>query len=306
MPVAARVPAKINLQLSVGLRRQSGFHPLTTVVLAVGVYETVTVATHSALRVTASGEQARPVPPDGTHPAVRAARGLARMHNIAPDVHLHLAKEVPAGSGLGGGGASAAATLLACDLLWDTATKPSMLARLGRSLGSDVPFALCGGAALATGRGDRVVPVPANRDIYWVLAVADRPLRPAEVFERWDVLQAAGEVPPPTGSEGGPDRADTGLLSALQAGDAPALAGRLSNDLQPAALSLYPRLRWTLDAGLAAGALAALVCGAGSTCAFLAEGVAEAEAVAARMRRDGLRTLLVSGPAYCATMVPAP
>ncbi|MFB9367397.1 4-(cytidine 5'-diphospho)-2-C-methyl-D-erythritol kinase [Kitasatospora albolonga] len=304
MAVTARVPVKINLQLSVGLPGEDGARPLTTVLLAVSVHQTVTAAAHSGLRVTASDRYAHRLRPEGGALALRAARTLAHHHDLRPDVHLHLSGDAPVGGGPGAGTVGAAA-LLACDLLWGTATLPSVLTRLARTLGTEVPFGLHGGAALATGRGDRLVPVAVGTDTHWVLAPADRPLRSPEVFRRWDELRAAGKVRPPRGSEGSPDRADDRLLAALQRGDVKALARRLTNDLQPAALSLLPLLRRTLDAGLEAGALAALVCGAGSTCVFLAPGAGEALAVAARLRASGLRTSVASGPAYAITTEPA-
>ncbi|MFJ5228392.1 4-(cytidine 5'-diphospho)-2-C-methyl-D-erythritol kinase [Kitasatospora sp. NPDC088391] len=302
--VTVRVPAKINLQLSVGPRRGDGHHPLTTVFLAVGLHDTVTAAPHHRLALTASGPYVRGVPLDGRNLAARAVHALAQHHGRSPRVRLHLTKGIPAGAGLAGGSADAAAALLACDRLWGTASPHPLLHRLAGGLGSDVPFALRGGAALGTGRGHRLAPLPAA-PTHWVVAVGEQPLPTEQVYRRWDAMRALGELPVPRGGEGTAGRADPDLLDALRTGDAPALARHLTNDLLPAALSLAPALRRTRDAGLAGGALAALLCGSGSTWAFLAADAAAARSTATRLRAAGHRAHCVTAPCPGAHVLPA-
>src|SRR5439155_27268173 len=145
------------------------------------------------------------------------------------------------------------------------------------SLGSDVPFLVLGGTALGTGRGERVSPVLASGHAwYWVVAFADAGLPTPAVYRELDRRRSAGAAPPPAGP---PDR----LLAALRRRDPRVLADALANDLQSAALSLRPELRRTLDAGLDAGALTAIVSGSGPTCVFLAADARDADAVAKRL-----------------------
>ncbi|MGW1407349.1 4-(cytidine 5'-diphospho)-2-C-methyl-D-erythritol kinase [Streptomyces sp. NPDC002403] len=279
MSVTVRVPAKVNVQLAVGAPRPDGFHDLANVFLAVGLYDEVTVTPADGLRITCSGPDAAQVPLDTTNLAARAAVALAERHGIAPDVHIHIAKDIPVAGGMAGGSADGAAALLACDALWSTGATRDELLAICAELGSDVPFSLVGGAALGTGRGERLTPIDVGSTFHWVFAVADGGLSTPAVYGEFDRLTAGTDVPAP--------EASPALLDALRTGDTAALAGALSNDLQPAALSLRPSLADTLAAGTAAGALAALVSGSGPTTAFL---VADAESA-----RKVAEALLTSG-----------
>ncbi|HEY3483473.1 MAG TPA: 4-(cytidine 5'-diphospho)-2-C-methyl-D-erythritol kinase, partial [Streptomyces sp.] len=116
--VTVRVPAKVNVQLAVGGRRPDGFHDLANVFLAVGLYDEVTATPAAGLRITAEGRDTGNIPLDATNLAARAAVALAARAGIAPDVHLHIVKDIPVAGGMAGGSADAAAALLACDTLW--------------------------------------------------------------------------------------------------------------------------------------------------------------------------------------------
>ncbi|MFJ9059706.1 4-(cytidine 5'-diphospho)-2-C-methyl-D-erythritol kinase [Streptomyces sp. NPDC102409] len=288
--VTVRVPAKVNAQLAVGAARPDGFHDLANVFLAVGLYDEVTVTPADALRVTCSGPDAAQVPLDATNLAARAAIALAARHGIAPDVHIHIAKDIPVAGGMAGGSADGAAALLACDTLWSTGASQEELLEICAELGSDVPFSLVGGAALGVGRGERLTPVEVGGTFHWVFAVADGGLSTPAVYGEFDRLTAGTDVPEPAASPA--------LLSALRKGDATALADALGNDLQAAALSLRPSLTDTLAAGTDAGALAALVSGSGPTTAFLTADEESAHKVA--------DALLASGTCRSARVAPAP
>ncbi|MHC0432569.1 4-(cytidine 5'-diphospho)-2-C-methyl-D-erythritol kinase [Streptomyces sp. O3] len=298
--VTVRVPAKVNVQLAVGGARPDGFHDLANVFLAVGLYDEVTATpSPGGPRITCSGPDASQVPLDETNLAARAAIALAARYDRPADVHLHIAKDIPVAGGMAGGSADGAAALLACDALWGTRTPRDELLALCASLGSDVPFSLVGGAALGTGRGERLTPLPVAGPFAWVFATADGGLSTPAVYREFDRLTAARTVPAPTASPA--------LLDALRTGDTAALAGTLANDLQPAALSLFPSLADTLAVGTAAGALAGLVSGSGPTTAFLTKDTESARRVAAALTASGTcRTARVaSSPAPGATVLPA-
>ncbi|MFG1809131.1 4-(cytidine 5'-diphospho)-2-C-methyl-D-erythritol kinase [Streptomyces sp. NPDC049040] len=278
--VTVRVPAKVNVQLSVGGRRPDGFHDLATVFLAVGLHDHVTAAPADGLRITAAGRDVAGVPLDGTNLAARAAVTLAKRYGVEPDVHLHIDKDIPVAGGMAGGSADAAGALVACDALWGLGAPREELLELAAELGSDVPFGLLGGAALGVGRGEILTPLEVGGEFHWVFAVAEGGLSTPDVYRECDRLRRAGggsdlaaDLPAPV--------ADPALLAALRTGSATALAAALSNDLQAASVGLRPALAATLDAGLAAGALAALVSGSGPTCAFLAPSAAAAATLAA-------------------------
>jgi 4-diphosphocytidyl-2-C-methyl-D-erythritol kinase len=295
--VTVRAPAKVNVQLAVGAARPDGFHDLANVFLAVGLHDEVTATPADALRVTCAGPGADQVPLDRTNLAARAAEALAARYGLSPDVHLHIAKDIPVAGGMAGGSADGAAALLACDTLWGTGASRAELLGICAELGSDVPFSLVGGAALGTGRGERLQPLETGGTFHWVFATAARGLSTPAVFREFDRLTRGTGVAEPAAS------AD--LLAALAKGDAEALAAAVSNDLQPAALSLFPQLADTLAAGRAAGALAALVSGSGPTTAFLARDADEARRVAGALHASGTcRTVrATTGPAPGATVL---
>lgn len=297
MSVTVRVPAKVNVQLAVGGARPDGFHDLANVFLAVGLYDEVTVTPAESLTITCSGPDASQVPLDRTNLAARAAELLAARHGLSPDVHIHIAKDIPVAGGMAGGSADGAGALLACDALWGLGSSRSELLSMCAELGSDVPFSLVGGAALGTGRGEQLTELEVGGEFHWVFAVADGGLSTPAVYGEFDRLTAGVDVPEPVAS--------AALLSALRTGDATALAGALLNDLQPAALSLRPSLADTLAAGTAAGALAALVSGSGPTTAFLTKSPEAAEGVAEALHTSGTcRTARVaSSPAGGAVRV---
>ncbi|MCL7380752.1 4-(cytidine 5'-diphospho)-2-C-methyl-D-erythritol kinase [Streptomyces sp. 35G-GA-8] len=295
--VRVRVPAKVNVQLAVGAARPDGFHDLANVFLAVGLYDEITVTPADELRITCTGPDAAQVPLDRTNLAARAALALAQRHGIDPRVHIHIAKDIPVAGGMAGGSADGAGALLACDTLWSLDTSRDELLAICAELGSDVPFSLIGGAALGTGRGEQLTPLAVGGDFHWVFAVADGGLSTPTVFREFDRRTEGTPVPAPS--------ADPALLEALRTGDATALAGALSNDLQPAALTLRPSLADTLAAGTAAGALASLVSGSGPTTAFLTKDPDAAKEVAEALHTSGTcRTARVaSSPAKGATVV---
>ncbi|MEU9401389.1 4-(cytidine 5'-diphospho)-2-C-methyl-D-erythritol kinase [Streptomyces sp. NPDC048242] len=297
MSVTVRVPAKINVQLAVGAARPDGFHDLANVFLAVGLYDEVTVTPADELRVTCEGPDAASVPLDRTNLAARAAIALAERRGIEPAVHIHIAKDIPVAGGMAGGSADGAGALVACDALWRTGASLPELLDICAELGSDVPFSLVGGAALGLGRGERLTPLDIGGGFHWVFAMAERGLSTPAVFREFDRLAEGRDIPEPVAS---PD-----LLDALAKGDPDALAATLSNDLQPAALSLYPELAATLAAGHDAGALATLVSGSGPTTAFLTRDAESAAKVAEALRVSGTcRTVRVaSGPAPGALVV---
>lgn len=407
--VTVRVPAKINLELIVGPRREDGYHGLSTVFHAVGLYDDVTVRPATQWGVSLSGPYGGLVPADGDNLALRAAQllaarsiadagrgapvdadefgelgdlgdldGLGGVRDIgdigdagddaasddrgrrsgaadeAPGlhstdgpaalgrpqpsavteaararhpaqamgprrcdtpqlvtdptagvgpVHIHIAKEIPVAAGMAGGSADAAAALVACDALWRLGTDRGVLDELAAQLGSDVNFALTGGTAIGSGRGERVAPVLGRGRYHWVLVVSDQGLSTPSVFAECDRLRAQrGESDIPD-----PEPSPT-MMAALRSGDPRQLGEALRNDLQEAALSLRPDLQEVLDAGLEYGALGGLVSGSGPTLAFLVDGTEGALDLAVALTASGVATDVkrAIGPAHGAHVLSTP
>jgi len=297
--VTVRVPGKVNLYLAVGDRRDDGFHELTTVFHAVSLFDEITVRTADVMSLDVVGEGAGELPVDGRNLAWQAAELIADHLGRAPDVAITIEKAIPVAGGMAGGSADAAAVLVAINALWEQGVPRRDLHALAAQLGSDVPFALHGGTALGTGRGEELATVLARNTFHWVLAFGRGGLSTAKVFAEIDELRAAGD--PPRLAEVEP------VLAALATGDPTALAPLLGNELQAAALSLDPELRRTLRAGTEAGALAGIVSGSGPTCAFLCPSAAAAVQVGSELAGAGVcRTVRVaSGPVHGARVVPA-
>jgi 4-diphosphocytidyl-2-C-methyl-D-erythritol kinase len=295
--VTVRAPAKLNLHLSVGRRRPDGYHDLTTVFHAVGLYDEVEAVRSDALTVAVHGEGADLVPTDRQNLALRAAALLGMETGHEPVVALTLHKGIPVAGGCAGGSADAAAALVACDALWGTGLTREDFSRLAARLGSDVPFALHGGTALGTGRGERLTPVLAHGSFSWVLALAEGGLSTPDVYGELDRQRDTGPV--------GVVSDAAQVLAALRAGDAAALGGALANDLQPAALALRPELRELLDVGRELGALGGIVSGSGPTVAFLAADAGAAEQLAGALEPHCRTVRRADGPVPGARIVAA-
>ena len=300
--VRVRASAKINLHLAVGDVRADRYHDLVTVFHAVDLADelTITAADRHSVRTT----PADGVPAGARNLAGMAARMLAKRSGAGGPVAIEIAKQIPVAGGMAGGSADAAATLVGCAALWGLDMARGELAQIGAELGADVPFALTGGTAVGTGRGDLLSPVLARTPLHWVLALADEGLSTPVVFTELDRLRAGGRQGKSAPPRVGPVEV---ILSALASGDPAAVAAALGNDLQAAAVSLQPGLRRTLRAGIAAGALAGLVSGSGPTVALLCADAESAGGIAAELAGSGTcRTVrTASGPAPGARIVGA-
>lgn len=317
--VRVRVPAKVNLFLSVRGLRPDGYHEMVTVLQTVDLHDELTCTLHGSpwarahpaarqlMDLVLSTDAGPEVPVDGSNLVLRAAAALLQRLGIAvgdrdapaaarPCTRLHLRKGIPVAAGMAGGSADAAATLVALDRLWEVGLDRDVLTELAAGLGADVPFCLHGGTALATGTGTDTVRVLARGEFSWVVCEARGPgLSTPDVFAAHDVLDAAGNA------RGQHDPAEPDLvLQALRTGDVELLAEGLHNDLQAAAVSLRPELADGLEALRGAGAVAALVSGSGPTLLGLARDPEHARAVAegleGRFRRVHVARSAAGGP----------
>ena len=262
--VVARVPAKVNLQLAVGPLGNDGFHEVTTVFQAISLFDDVTVATapeNNGISIQITGQTSTGVPSDNSNLAVKAAALMIKNYDLPNDLSIKLKKEIPVAGGMAGGSADAAGVIVGLDSLFELGLSRDEMEILGSKIGADVPFSICGGVAIGTGRGDQITPALFKGSYNWVLALSGQGLATPSVYAECDRLREGLSISTPVVSEQ--------LMQALRAGDAKALGKSLSNDLQPAACSLRPALRLVLDVGLDYGALGGIVSGSGPTVAFL-------------------------------------
>ena len=298
--VHVRAPGKLNLFFEVGDAQDDGYHEVASAYQAVSLYEDVWAEPADDFSVSVTGTvDVVGVPADDRNLALRAARLVAQKIGHEGGVHLEIVKHVPVAGGMGGGSADAAAALVACDALWGADLGASQLHHLAARLGADVPFALMGGTAIGTGRGDQLSPALAKGRFDWVVVPSESGLSTPDVYAHLDALRTNPDVirapRVPT--------VHLGVLQALRAGDPISLAERARNDLQPAALSLRPELRDALELGEEAGALVGLVSGSGPTLAFLAGDPESALELQVVLSAAGYQALHVHGPVHGARLL---
>ena len=248
--ITLRPSAKINLTLHVGRRRGDGFHDVRTVMQSLALSDRLTLArTRGPLRlVVPSGR----VTADPTNLVWRAAQIMWRASGRAGDpqgVTMTLDKAIPVAAGLGGGSADAAAALAGLNRLWRARLSPPALLDLAAQLGSDVPFFLVGGTALAMGRGEQLYPLADAARLHVVLIKPAFDVSTADAYRWFDEDPASGGSSPGQAAEiGWP----TGPV-------------QLVNDLQASVSRRHPEIA-EMAAGLtAAGAGAAMMSGSGSS-----------------------------------------
>ena len=294
--VVVRAPAKINIYFRVGALQDDGYHDVASLYQAVSLYEDVTATESDTFSLSFDGPiDASDLPVGDTNLAIRAAKLLAAHTKYPGGVALRITKNVPIAGGMGGGSADAAATLVACDALWQTGVSKDTLHRLAAQLGADVPFALSGGTAVGTGRGDQLSSALATGAFHWVFVLPGLGLSTPAVYQKLDQIRERDRLDIAPDMQ--PLAVETSVLQAIRLGDARSLAQKMLNELQPATLELAPELNEILELGKTNGALAGMVSGSGPTIAFLVETAVAAEALQNRFDDHGLTALHATGPA---------
>jgi 4-diphosphocytidyl-2-C-methyl-D-erythritol kinase len=276
--------AKVNLALEVLGRRPDGYHEIATVLQAVDLSDRLVLEEADVFELASSAPD---VPTDGTNLALRAAMALGDASGASRGARITLDKRIPVAAGLGGGSTDAAAVLAGLNRLWGLRWPVARLAEVAVTLGMDVPFFLRGGAALATGRGERLEPLAAGA-LALVLVHPGVGASTAEIY---------GGVTPAMYSDGGRARA---MVAALRSRRPARVAAGLVNGLGPVAVARCPDVARMQAALLAAGALGAAMSGSGLTVFGVARSFDHARQIRARVTRASWRCWAVrslSGPA---------
>ncbi len=292
--IIATAPAKINLSLHICGQRADGYHLLDSLVVFAGVGDRIMVSPADDLRLTIEGPFAGALAEQPDNLVMRAARLLASTVARGRDAgvsgsrlsgaHIVLEKNLPVASGIGGGSADAAATLIACGRLWNIDPMRLADSDIAAKLGADVPVCLGGVPAFMSGIGEIIAPAPPLPQASLVLVNPGEPLPTKAVFA---ALRGRTSKPPPRDSVAG-------------LANAPALAAALAhfrNDLTAPALELLPAIASVLAAlEQAPGCLLARLSGSGPTCFGLFSDEAAARRAAAKLTASKPRWWIAAAP----------
>jgi 4-diphosphocytidyl-2-C-methyl-D-erythritol kinase len=259
--VEVQVPAKVNLQLSVGPKEADGYHEVVTVFQAISLFDNLKITRSDQFDITLEGDFINGVPVDQSNLVSKAVDLMAEKFQIDKNLCIEINKSIPVAGGMAGGSADAAATLLGIDQLFGLGLSKDELSEVARKLGSDVPFMLHGGVAVGRGHGDEITPALSRGNYHWVIALSSNGLATPAVYGECDRLRTGLDIKAPSINDE--------LLQALLTGDSVRVGKALNNDLQAAAISLRPALRLILDTGQEYGALGGIVSGSGPSVAFL-------------------------------------
>ena len=265
--------AKVNLTLEVFGTRADGYHALRSVVVPISLSDTLEIAAADGLSCDTGYAD------DLCLKAARVLRDAVGKPSLGAAIHVE--KRIPAGGGLGGGSADAAATLLALNDLWGLGLTRQELAALGAAVGSDVPSLVWGGAVLMEGRGEIVSPFPAPHGLNLVLANPGVGCSTKEVYAkcRARVTDDPAIV--------------YNMRSAIESGDIRRIAAAQMNDLQTPAVALHPEIGVALRSLEEAGVCGAAMSGSGSTVFGLVPNEARGREIAALLNAKGLRAWAV-------------
>src|SRR5437764_10875677 len=173
--------------MRVGRPQPDGYHEVATAYQALSLWEELRAELDDDLVLSFTGPiSADGLPLDGRNIVLRAAHLLQARTGHRGGARIQVYKRVPIAGGMGGGSADAAAALVALDSLWGLGLSRDELLGLGAELGADVPFALTGGTAIGTGRGDELSPALAKGTFQWIIALADAGLSTPEVYAALD------------------------------------------------------------------------------------------------------------------------
>jgi 4-diphosphocytidyl-2-C-methyl-D-erythritol kinase len=302
----ALAPAKINLFLEVLARRGDGFHEIRTVLTGISVFDVVllqavdgsviTIKTRwaygFAARDSVGAKQAEAahellfgeIPQGPENLAWRAADLLRKRAGVTKGAKICLVKRIPAAAGLGGASSDAAAVLLAANAAWGLHWPTERLAPIAAELGSDVPFFLMGGSAIATGRGEQLDAVRLARAPLVVV-------RPPVGLSTPRVYAACH----PRAEAAGP----RSLLESLEAGKTASAAKQLVNDLQPAAMKLTPWIERLAQEFEQQSVFGHQMSGSGSSYFAVCRSARQARRIAAKLRARNVGWVVTATTEVC-------
>jgi 4-diphosphocytidyl-2-C-methyl-D-erythritol kinase len=252
LKIFEKAPAKINLSLDVLYKREDGYHEVEMVMTMVDLADRIEMQELPRDTIIISS-QAGYIPLDEKNLAFQAARLIKDRYDVKQGVYIHLDKKIPVAAGLAGGSSDAAAALRGLNRLWKLDIPLAELQKLGAELGSDVPFCVSGGTAIARGRGEKLETIASPPQCWVVLAKPPINVSTSDVYGRFKAKDVTNH--PSTAL----------ILEAIQNKDFDQLCGGLGNVLEEVTLQLYPEVRHLKECMQKLGADGVLMSGSGPT-----------------------------------------
>lgn len=246
-----KAPAKINLSLDILGKRADGFHEVEMVMTTIDLADRLAFTKLPVNKIVIE-TSSQIVPTDSKNLAYQAAALLRQKFGITDGVKISIEKKIPVAAGLAGGSADAAATLRGLNRLFHLGLSLEELAQLGASLGSDIPFCVYGGTALATGRGEIIQEIPNPPNCWVVLAKPHLPVSTATVYKHVKLNRL---VHPPTAQ----------MLEGIQQENLDIIFSSLGNVLEASTFELYPEVKRLKEKVIQFGSAATLMSGSGPT-----------------------------------------
>jgi len=267
--------AKINLGLDVLGLRPDRYHEVAMVMQSISLADTVTFTESPELKVTTDlpGLEGGP-----SNLAYKAAVLMGEVAHREPRVHIHIEKKIFLAAGLAGGSTDAAAVLRGLNRYWGLRLAAGKLERLGAKLGSDVPFCVAGGTALATGRGEILTPLPDLPGLCLVLAKPRMEISTPWAYREFDKQKNVVH----------PDI--EGMVQAVRDGDVQGVLRRCGNVLEPVTAGAHPEIREIRQQMLRNGAEPVMMSGSGPTVFGIVKNKETGEKVAAILQSLRLET----------------
>lgn len=284
--------AKINLFLKVGRRRQDGYHEVKSVMQSLALADELYFR-----RIEGPGARVNlrcndpGVPCNEDNLIIKAVEAFERHAQVLGDsgVEVLLNKRIPIGAGLGGGSADAAATILAMNEMFELEMPVDTMMSIGAGIGSDVPFCIKGGTALAEGRGEEIINLDHLPPFQVVLAADDKEVSTRDVYDRFDELLAEGTAE----ADSEIDEAFDRLMKGIERHEFTNIYPNLRNSLESATIASCQVAEYK-ELALRAGAVTAMMTGSGSTVFALVSSMESAAEVAWELGKAAPITIITS------------
>jgi 4-diphosphocytidyl-2-C-methyl-D-erythritol kinase len=251
--LSVKAPAKINLTLDVLGKREDGYHEVEMVMTTIDLADRIDIYPRDDQRITIDCSACF-VPVGERNHVYQMAQILKTRLGIQKGVHFYIQKNIPVAAGLAGGSSDAAAALRGLNRLWGLGLTTEEMAQLGSEVGSDVSFCVHGGTALARGRGEKIISLPAPPPAWVVLAKPPIGVSTADIYGRVTMNEVNRF-----------SRHSMDMVEAIKQRDYDAMCHTMGNHLETVTLSLYPEVRRLKEQMIRFGADVSLMSGSGPT-----------------------------------------